>query len=179
MQSKPKSNSVITHEVVGDPEMSEQNTIIFNVLGAGKTMLETGRLSRQNLYRAAIHGMIQRISDAAAISRDPETGKPATPAEKLAAMSALVEHYHSGTSEWSRVGVGGGPKGGFLFEALVRMYPAKTAEDIRTWLDGQSKSAQAALRANPKVAAIISTIRDERLVGTDVDTEALLAEIAA
>jgi len=174
MQSKPKSNSVITHVI-----NASGNLLAFRVMGAGEVALDMLKLNEAIITRAAIHGMIQRISDAAAISRDPETGKPATPAEKLAAMSALVEHYHSGASEWSRVGVGGGPKGGFLFEALVRMYPAKTAEDIRTWLDGQSKSAQAALRANPKVAGVISTIRDERLVGTDVDTEALLAEIAA
>lgn len=171
MQSKPKSNSVITHTPGPD-------SITFNVVGAGSVKLDMSKLHEDILMRASYHGMIQRISDAAAIGRDPETGKSASPADKLAAMTALVEHYHTGTSEWSRVGTGGGPKGGFLFEALVRMYPAKSADDIRTWLDGQSKSAQAALRNAPKVAAIINDIRAERMIGTDIDADALLSELS-
>ena len=58
--------------------------------------------------------------------------------------------------------------GGLLFAALCRMYAGrKTEEELREWLSTKDKKAQAELRKNPKVAAIIEQIKAER--GTDDD----------
>lgn len=130
-------------------------------------------MSKANMQRAAIHGMIQRISDAAAISRNPETGKPATAQEKFDRMAQLVTHYESGTSEWSRVGQGGGNRGGYLFRALCILYPTRDQTELRAWLDGKSKSEQSALRNSPKVRAIIDTFVED----SDIDTDAMLDEL--
>jgi len=67
-----KSNSVITHEI-GDQR------ITFTVVGVGDMVMDLTKLNTAIIQRAAMHGMIQRISDAAAISRDPENGNPSTP----------------------------------------------------------------------------------------------------
>lgn len=173
MQTKPKANSVITHSLNTE---GLHPVITFHVRGAGAITLDMDRLSADVVQRAAIHGMIQRISDAAAISRDEETGLPATPEEKLEAMSRLVAHYESGTSEWSRVAEAG-PKGGVLFKALCEMFPDRDAKSIREWLDELSKKEQTALRADPKVKAIIDRMQAEVGKSASVDTSALLAQI--
>lgn len=171
MVTKPKSNSVVTH---GIESQGLGGTILhFNVLGVGALHLNMDNVSGEVRVHAAIHGMIQRISDAAAISRNPDTGKPATAQEKFDRMATLIEHYNSGTSEWSRVGQGGGNKGGYLFRALQILYPNRPVDELKSWMDKKSKSEQAALRASPKIRAIIDTFVED----SDIDTDAMLDEL--
>lgn len=168
MNTKAKSNSVITHAVDG-------SMIVFNVLGIGRLAFETSRASTENQNQARVHGFIQRISDAAAISRDPETGQPASAQDKFDAMSRLVAHYESGTSEWSRKPVAGErERGGLLFKALCKMSPTKTPEEIRSWMDGKTKAQLSAIRTSAKVASVIESIRP---VSLDVDVDAMLDEL--
>lgn len=174
MQTKPKANSIITHAIA-------DQTIMFNVKGLGTIALDMTRLHPAIMQKAAIHGLIQRISDAAAMSRTDDEGRiipEATLNEaKFEAMSALVNHYATGTSEWSRVSEAG-PRGGILFKALCRMYPERKPDEIREWLDGQSKANQAALRASEKVRAAITAIEAEMVTASPkVDTDALLADL--
>lgn len=150
--------------------------ITFTVKGAGQVTLDMSKVHVDNVAHAAVHGFIQRVSDAAAISRDDKTGLPASPAYKLEAMKRLVAHYESGTPEWSRVREAG-PKGGFLFEALCRMYAvSKTPEQIRAYLDGLSDKEQAALREDDAVAPVIAEIKREKAKDQPkLDTKAILA----
>lgn len=121
-----------------------------------------------------LHGLKQKLVDAAAISRDPETGREASPAIKWAAVVATWERLQAG--EWfANRGEGGGGAGGLLFRALCRMYPKQTAEQIREFLAGKTDKEQAALRGNPKVAAIIAQIKAEDAKADDIDTDSLLA----
>lgn len=173
MNTKPKSNSVITHEVVVGEDGNI--SIIFKVVGAGQTTLDLRNISQSNKNRAMIHGFIQRISDAAAISRNPSTGLPASPADKLTAMDEVVQHYASGTEEWSRKRTGGvGADSGLLLEALTRMYPGKAREALQAWLKQRTPAERAGLMAEERVKATIDQIRMER-APKDVDAGALLA----
>lgn len=148
MVTKPKSNSVITHGIEGD-------VITFTV--AGQTLaFDMAKVDESIRQRAMVHGLIQRISDAAAMSRDPATGQPATPEAKFAAMRVLVDHYESGTSEW-RVAKGeSGPRSGNLLAALMKAYPAKSMVELAEWLNGKSKVEKAQLRVSPKIVAILA-----------------------
>lgn len=126
--------------------------------------------------QAMLHGLKQKLIDAAAISRDPETGKSATPDDKWAAVRAVYDRLMRG--EWNATrGEGTGSGNGLLFRALVRMYPAKTADQLREYLDGKTKAEQAALRANPKVAAVIEEIKAESVKAGGVDSDSLLDEL--
>lgn len=167
-----RANAVIATEIEATPG----GTLVrFTVKDAGVITLEMARLNSAIIDHAAVHGMVQRISDAAAISRDPKNGQAATPEEKFEAMQKLVEYYHSGTGEWSRVREAG-PKGGFLFEALVKMYPDKTPEAVRAWLDTLDDKQQAALREDDAVAPIIAGIKAARNADKPkMDTKAILA----
>lgn len=164
MNTKAKSNSVITHNV------SEDTFITFNVLGVGSLTLDTTNLSNECRNRAMIHGMIQRISDAAAISRDTETGQPATAQEKFDAMKRLVDHYESGTAEWSRVAAAGeGKSGGLLARALVKI-TGKPMAEVQEWMTAQDKADLSRLRHSPQVSEAIASFRS-------ADTEEVAARL--
>lgn len=131
------------------------------------------------LIHAALHGIGQKLVDAAAKPRDTGNGAPATPAEKYEAIRAVYDRLLAG--EWNApAGSGGGNEGGLLAQALVRLYPTKTREQINAYLAGKSDKEKAALRADPNVAPIIAEIRAAagKVKGAGVDTASLLDELA-
>jgi len=132
-------------------------------------------LDSEIVDQATMHGLKQKLVDAAAISRNPATGATATIEDKYQAVLAVYNRLLDG--EWNKQREAGESAGstGLLFRALCRLYPAKSSDTIRTYLDGKTKSEQAALRANPKIAAIIDTIRAEK--SRDIDADSLLAEL--
>lgn len=168
MQTKPKSNSVITHSVVSPGVLS------FNVLGVGAITFDTSKVEQSNRERAMLHGFIQRISDRAAIGRNPDTGASATAQDKYNAMAALVAHYESGSAEWS-TRVAGSTSGGLLFTCLRELYPTKSVEELRATIEKWSKSEQNAVLASAKVKPIADRIRAE--AGKSVDVDSLLDEL--
>lgn len=124
---------------------------------------------------ATVHGLKQKLVDAAAISRDPKTGKSATIDDKYDAVRKVFQRLLSG--EWNEAREGGGA-GSLLFRALCRMTPDKTPAEVREWLDARSDAEKKGLELNPKVASIISAIRAEQLkAGADIDSDAILATL--
>jgi hypothetical protein len=133
-----------------------------------------------------LHGLNQKVGDAAAIPRDGVTGRSPTIAEKFAAMQAVADNLRKGV--WSARGEGDGTtSGGLLFTALCRVYAgSKTPDDIRRWLAEKTPEGkpvrgpkeQAALRNIPAIAAMIETIKREqaaRRPASSVDASTLLA----
>ena len=125
--------------------------------------LTQGQLSADMRAYALIHGLKQKLVDAAAISRNPDTGRSATVDDKFAAVKEVYDRLLAG--EWNKrreSGEGAGT-GGLLFAALVRLYAGrKTDTEIREFLAGKTDKEQAALRASSRVAPIIQAIKDER-----------------
>ena len=168
----------------------EQSAIVANVTLAGDMVngslglafangknltIQLRDLSPELLEQAALHGLKQKLVDAAAISRNPDTGRAASIDDKYEAVRTVFDRLLSGS--WNAVREGGsGASGGLLFRALCRMYEGrKTAEDIKEFLEGKSDAEKAALRKNPKIAAIIDTLRAEK--GDGGNSEELLAEL--
>lgn len=135
-----------------------------------------GALTPEITLRLVQHGLKQKIVDAAAIPRNTVTGKSATDAEKIAAMKAVAERIMSGY--WAAPsGEGASPKGGYLFMALLVLYPAKTPAELTAYLAKKTPAEQTALRNNPKIAALIAGMKAQKAAAT-VDTDALLGELA-
>ena len=126
---------------------------------------------------ATMHGLKQKLVDAAAIGRNPDTGRSATIADKYNAVRAVYDRLLAGMWNAPR-GEGGTGSGGLLFRALVRMYPGKSPEALREYLSGKTPAEQAALRKNPRVAAIIEEIRAEAPDEDSADSDAMLDELA-
>jgi hypothetical protein len=196
MLNKPKANSVISARLDGE-------TIVFQVRGksaepdkpgpiVGETKLDLTRIAHTLHKRAEIHGWIQRISDAAAISRDPKTGHPATAGTKLEAMTRLVEHYNSGNADWSPTRARAiGTDETLLARTLqwiVENEPERLVRKDRT--EGQVKEQFTGDYIREKVAgwrsqertALLTKFKDVADMlraesATDVDAEALLKDL--
>lgn len=149
-----KSNQVVSYSFNDLTGVAE-----FRVSGVdGVIKICVDDLPRDVFRQAAIHGLKQKISDRAAIGRDPETGLSATPREKFDAMRETAERLANG-GPWNSVGGGDGTtKRGSLFTALCELYPAKTPEELREWLGKKTKAEQSALRKTEKVAAKLAEI---------------------
>ena len=125
---------------------------------------------------ALMHGLKQKLVDAAAISRNTETGRPATVEDKYQAVKTVYDRLLAGA--WNATREGGGNAGGLLMQALIRMYAGrKTVEDIKAFLAEKTDAEKTALRKNPRVAAIIEDIRAETGKAASIDTDGLLGEL--
>ncbi len=143
----------------------------------GETLtMHGGALNNDVQQYAMMHGLKQKLVDAAAISRNPETGRAATVEDKYQAVKAVFDRLLGG--QWNATREGGGNAGGLLAQALTRMYAGrKTAEDIKAFLAEKSDAEKTALRKNPRVAQIIEDIRAEQGKAAGIDTDELLGEL--
>lgn len=124
-------------------------------------------LSDDIRHALMVHGLKQKIVDAAAIPRNTETGRAAPDADKITAMRNVAERLQSG--EWNaKTGEGGGTRS-LLARALDILYPAKAGAGIDAFVATLDKKAQAALRMSPKVAPIISGLRPVAKTTTTAD----------
>ena len=137
------------------------------VFADGRVLRVTaGMLSADIRAAGLVHGLKQKLVDAAAISRDPLTGKPATIDTKFVAVREVFDRITNPNGTWNKVrgegGTGSTGAGGLLYCALVRLYDGvQTPEQVRKYLDGLNGEQQAALRGNKKVAPVILAIKAE------------------
>jgi len=156
-----------------------QRQMVFTVSGAGTgdspdlhLTLDLKSVSTQNLERAAYHGLEQRVRDKGALGFNAELGRYATPAEKYAAMAAMVAHLNSGAAEWElRTAVRS--ESSLLAEAMALAFPEKTAEQIAeriaSWSAADKKKALTLPEIKKAADAIIARAADPKAA------EALLA----
>lgn len=143
MQSKRKQNSIVTH--VLDVVLGRK--VIRFTVGEQSFEMPTEGLAEDVVQSAFLHGLVQKISDRAAIGRDPETGASATPEEKFAAMKECAERLMSG-GPWNAVATGGtGSTGGLLFRAMKTLYP-------NAWSDRVTFAAYIAEKAISETARL-------------------------
>ena len=138
--------------------------------------IDAAMLSPEVREAAMMHGLKQKIGDAAAISRNPETGRSATTEDKLQAMMEVRDRLAAGAWNKPREAGDGTGAGGLLFKALCRVKADKTPAEVKAYLDGRTKEEQAALRKVPVIAAAIDAIRAESAKAAGIDGEALLAD---
>lgn len=143
---------------------------------------ETRNITEHEIDRLGVafmwHGAKQKFIDAAAISRNPETGRSATVADKRAAVMEVIDRC-TVHGQWNKAREGGG-SGTLLLEALIRMYAGKKDRGtLVAYLDGLSVDQKRQLERNPRVAPIIEAIRTERRLasGKADDGEDLLAQL--
>lgn len=125
--------------------------------------------------QAMMHGLKQKIGDAAAISRNTETGRSATTDDKFDAMAEVLGRLLAGQWNKTREGGEGGGAGGLLFRALCKIKADKTPAEVRAYLEARTKEEQAALRKVPAIAAAIEAIKAAQAKDGGIDGEALLA----
>lgn len=165
------------------------SSVTFRVKGHSDIVLDMGKLHPDVVRRAAAVGFAQvRIVDAAAVGMTDDEGNILPEADRIAMkhanMLALVEHYQTGTAEWSRVGGGGGGGRSITIEAISRVKgisyddaKAMIARHADTMHKGDTKKALAHLRGAKAVSEAILAIRAERAPAAKVDADAALDEL--
>ncbi len=166
--------------IVSIERNEETGELRFAVAGEGEFSLNPASLSDAIRNRALLHGIVQKISDAAAM------GKGATPGDKFAAMKSVADRLADG--EWSkRNGEGGGAVAGLIYRAFREFIenraksaekPVPAEEAIRAKYDSMNRSEQLALRNVEEIAAIIERLKSERGAAKSeaVDVDGLLGD---
>lgn len=175
-----KKNSVISVEF-------DNGNLRFAIADAGEFSLNLSALSDDIREKALIHGLTQKVSDAAAIAKADLPADPAEAAKvKFEAMKAVADRLAEG--DWSkRAGDGSGPVAGIIFRAFAEFVanaakakkrPAPSEAEIRSVYDAKDRAGQLALRNVPEIAAIIERMKSERGgAAAKVDASALLGEL--
>lgn len=128
----------------------------------GSLTIDASTLNPAITQHAAMHGLSQKIGDAAASKK--------TPQERWDAMAAVIERFNAATGgdDWNAVRAGGdgGARVTILAEALVRVgTEAGKSIDLDTvvaMLSEATDDQKKALRADPTIKAAMSAIRLER-----------------
>lgn len=169
MNDTSKRNAAITATIIRE--------VLHLAFANGRHLaMDASQLTSEIVAAATMHGLKQKLVDAAAISRNPETGRAATVEDKYQAVKTVYDRLLSG--QWNATREGGGNAGGLLFQALCRMYQGrKTPDQLREFLADKSDAEKTALRKNPRVAQIIEDIRAEQGKAANIDTDELLGEL--
>lgn len=156
--------------------MIDNNTLTLTFAN-GETLIMRGNALNSDVQQyAMMHGLKQKLVDAAAISRNPETGRAASIEDKFQAVKTVFDRLLAG--QWNATREGGGATGGLLLQALCRMYAGrKTADELKAFLADKTDAEKTALRKNPRVAQIIEDIRAEQGKAANIDTDELLGEL--
>lgn len=175
-----KTNSIIQTS-------RQDNRIVFQVRGVAEPIVfDPDKVSAVNRARAMVHGFTQRISDGGALSRNPETGLPATPQDKADKMRRIAEHLMEGGDVWEMKRAasegGAGTDAGLTLRAMVRAglgkgdegTPLERAESLiaatQTKKGLDRKAALALWAKTDKVREAIAQIKAEsstQAVGAD------------
>lgn len=147
MQSKRKTNGVVGCTFDGHHTMAfsvgEQSFNLDVMAICGEAFFNLNANGKESV----VHGLRQKVSDRAAIGRDPETGASATPEEKFAAMKECADRLMAG-GPWNAVQTGGaGAQGGLLFRAMKTLYP-------NAWSDRVTFAAYIAEKAISETARL-------------------------
>lgn len=179
------------------PEINVETGIItFKLKGLADLTFDTNKCSLKVMKRAGMVGMAQvRIMDCAAIPMQDKDGNIIPEAKRIEMkrerMAEAIEHYETGTEEWSRVSEGGFGKS-ITLEAIAEL-KGVTYEEAEKFVedsfatakdsDGKgfkdAKGYMAYLRQGPKLAAKIEEIRKRRLPAPKVDADAALDALKA
>lgn len=139
--------------------------------------LDVSKLSDDVLEQAKIHGLRQKLGDAAAMSRNPETGQSATIADKRSRVEAVAQYLRDGhwtaptraTPETSSRAI--------LVEALCRLNTSADRAKIADAIAAKTPAEIAAMSAVPRVASVIAAIRAERSAVSAESAESMLDEL--
>lgn len=155
-------------------DISEDNMSLTLTFGDGRALRieDVTRLSQTIINMATLHGLKQKLVDAAAIGRDPTTGRSATLDDKYNAVKEVFERIVSADGTWNKIRAAGeAPTGGLFVRAMMKL-SGKTKDEIAAQLEKLNKEQLSALRANKRVVEMMATLREP-----DATADSLLDDI--
>ena len=176
MNDQTKRNATISATIITNETDGRPCALHLRFANGQELAITASQLSNHVMEYAIFHGLKQKLVDAAAISRNPETGRAATVEDKFQAVKTVYDRLLAG--QWNATREGGVATGGLLLQALCRMYAGrKTPDELKAFLADKTDAEKTALRKNPRVAQIIEDIRAEQGKAATIDTDGLLGEL--
>ena len=153
-------------------------SILTLTFSTGETLeVDVMQMSVEMQKQAMLHGMKQKLVDAAAIARNTETGQSASVQDKYDAVREVYMRIVRNLSpSWNKVKSEGTATGNSLLVRALMQMTGKNRNQIDQFLEAKTKEEKAALTSNAKVAAIIATLR-AATVDTSIDTDDMLADL--
>lgn len=142
-------------------------------------------VSRDNRTQAEFHGWDQRLGDSMAVEIEKYPNKADRDAEKKRRLTALIEHYHSGSPDWNIKRAAAGPRDnrGIIVQALMQHFGCDLDGVERRLTVGMTKRACTrddlldSMATIPAISQIIAELKAKR-VATKIDVAGLLDELA-
>ena len=154
--------------------VTDDGTLILEFRHGETLRLHPESLAPEIQRMAMLHGLKQKLVDAAAISRDTTTGRAATIVTKYEAVREIFDRITGENPSWNKPRAGGaGGQGGLLARAIAR-YKNVPVEAAKAYLDRLTDAQKQALRVDPRIATIINELRAESAKPAGIDSDALL-----
>lgn len=155
-------------------------TLTLNFSNGKEIVVDANSINDDIRNMAILHGLKQKLVDAAAISRNLETGASASVDDKYLAVKKIADRLTAPDGKWNEGRVAGEPAtsasvNSILIRAVMKMAGHSEAY-TKDWLANKTKEQRAALRKNPRVVQIIAELSAATVVN-GVNTDELLNEL--
>jgi len=154
-------------------------TLTLTFQNGKEIVIDANTLRAEIREMAMLHGLKQKLVDAAAISRNTSTGKSADVNDKYDAVKKVADRLTSADGQWNegRGAAGEAPvkSGDLLVRAMMQM-TGRDETFIKDFLSAKTKEQRAALKKNPKVVAIIAELQ-AATVTNGINSDELLGEL--
>jgi hypothetical protein len=157
-------------------------TLTLNFSNGQEIVVDANVLNDDIRNMAILHGLKQKLVDAAAISRNLDTGASASVDDKYNAVRKIADRLTSPEGKWNEnraSGEGGTTATAGVNNILLRALMKMTGRDelyVRDYLSAKTKEQRAALRKNPRVVQIMAELQAATVVN-GVNTDDLLNEL--
>lgn len=172
MTAPTTRKSAISSDIFG-------TTLTLTFSNGKELAIDVNALTPEIVQQATLHGLKQKLVDAAAITCDKTTGKSATIDDKFNAVQKVWDRLMGNgcAPAWNapREGVERGAGGVFL-RAMMRI-TGKDRATMQAELEALGKEKVAALKKNSRVVDMIHTIEKEDLKDGADDSDDLLNEL--
>ncbi len=172
MNAPTTRKPVVSTDVFGD-------TLTLNFLSGQELSLSLANLSPEILKQAALHGLKQKLVDAAAIARDPTSGLSATPEDKYQAVKSVFDRITKADGTWNAIREGEARAHGGMFVRALMELTKQDRDQVNAYIEKLTKEQVAAMKKNASVLEVMQRMEREAAAEKGADSDNLLAALAS
>ncbi len=171
MTATTTRKAVVTTDVFG-------SVLTLNFSTGDELTIDVNNLSEEIRTQAMLHGLKQKLVDAAAIARNTETGLTATPSDKYFAVKVVYDRITRPDGTWNAIREGVEKQQGGVFMRAMMELTGKTKAQLDVMTKDYTKEQFAALKKNPRIVEIMHRLEREAIAARGADTsDDLLAQL--
>lgn len=145
--------------------LRNHRSIVVNMPGMPSVQVGLDDLTPDIVRQLTLHGLAQKLGDAAARLRNPLTGQPASWADKHSMVRRVADALLAGDWTLRPEKVAADTITPERVQAVARARGADAVK-VEAWLTGLTPDARAKAFAHPSVAVALAAIRAERAAAT-------------